>query len=286
MQCHTTEPVAFNDILLDGVVVHRSARSRPEQSDAGPEALCPVSVDDVLTDNVVKDTSHRWLQVAVDEGARVVSREGDTAVEHIVANHVIADQVGVGGAELVGQQDSARVGGDGVPRRLWNGPRPSGARLRRSRRVPRRRPGTGDKTVCRVASTGVVPVDPVSGDGHVGNRTDRGAGGEDALPHCALDGEAIDLNVGTLDGHPGQARRRNGGGPPSAKDRWSLWCRRPGSRPPGREVSAGGNDHVLGVGALADATVAPRGAAFNRRLDRRISGGGAGEAAVQWRTRR
>ena len=84
-------------------------QERPEQSDAGPEALCPVCVDSVLTDDVVKDTGHRRLQVAVDEGARVVSGEGDTAVEHIVANHVIADQVG-GGAELVGQQAGAAGG--------------------------------------------------------------------------------------------------------------------------------------------------------------------------------
>ena len=42
-------------------------QERPEQSDAGPEALCPVCVDNVLTDDVVNGTGHRRLQVAGDK---------------------------------------------------------------------------------------------------------------------------------------------------------------------------------------------------------------------------
>ena len=66
VQCHTTEPVALSDVLLDGVA-YTAVPGAPERSDAGPEALCPVWVDNVLTDDVVKDTGHRRLQVAVDK---------------------------------------------------------------------------------------------------------------------------------------------------------------------------------------------------------------------------
>ena len=83
-------------------------QERPEQSDAGPEALCPVCVDSVLTDDVVNGTGHRRLQVAGDKAPGLCPRRVIPQSDPLLLTALLLIRFRVG--QLVGQQAGAAGG--------------------------------------------------------------------------------------------------------------------------------------------------------------------------------